>query len=349
MRALTQFVIAASMSGILIAGTAFGDELRERIETRNDVVAMIMSEEFTALEALGANYRTTKSRTSSGLWQLTLFYSGVSSAYTDSAYTPGYWMRADFAATKWITHFPRSATARLAYATMLLNHAWSFRGIGPARDVKPENWELFGDRMQKARAYLDQYKYIAASDPHWYELMASVARAQRWPESIFAKMIAEGLDREPLFYQTYFAAMDYYAAKWRDDPAALERFAQMAVERTKSVEGFAMYARIYWYAAQTQFGNRVFVDTQVNWATMKKGINDVLKRFPDVWNIQNFALFACMANDKAKTAELMTRVGERPIMEIWGSPAIFRRCKDWDFNRTRASVMPHQSISNRPG
>jgi hypothetical protein len=307
------------------------DELSERAAIRSEVVTLIGGEQFSKLEALAARYRMSQSRTSNGIWQLTLFYSGVASAFDSDRKEQDFWLKAERSAKKWVADYPNSATAHLSYAKMLLSHGWSFRGSGYANTVEPQNWKPFEGYVQQARVYLEKNKRVASNDPHWYELMAVVACAQGWPESDFSKLISEGLQREPLFYQTYFAAIDYYAPKWGGSAVAIEQFAREGLEQTRSTEGFAMYARIYWYASQTQFYDRLFSESLVDWTTMKKGIDDVLNKYPDSWNINNFAKFACLSKDKAKTAELMGRITDAPLGAVWGS-SFFQQCKVWAFN-----------------
>ena len=313
----------------LLSDSAFCDELSERAAIRSQIVTLIRGEQFAELEALGAKYRTSKSRTSSGIWHLTLFYSGVSFAFDSDRKEQEFWLKADDSAKRWVANHPNSATSHLAYARMLLNHGWSFRGGGYANTVEPQNWKPFLDRVQQARVYLEKNKDIASSDPYWYELMAIIAYAQGWPDSEFSKLVSEGLQREPAFYQTYFAAIDYYAPKWGGSILAIEQFAREGLERTRSTEGFAMYARIYWYASQTEFGDRLFSESLVDWTAMKKGIDDVLTRYPDGWNINNFAKFACLSKDKAKTAELIGRINDAPLTAVWGDPLFFQQCKVW--------------------
>ena len=90
-----------------------------------------------------------------------------------------------------------------------------------------------------------------------------------------------------------------------------------------------MYARIYWYASQTQYGTRLFTDSLVDWPKMKRGIDDTLSKYPDNWNINNFAKFSCMSGDKVKTAELIKRLDTPPIQYVWGSMNYFLSCKTW--------------------
>ena len=90
-----------------------------------------------------------------------------------------------------------------------------------------------------------------------------------------------------------------------------------------------MYARIYWSASQTQYGRDLFTDSDVIWEKMKKGIDDVLKRYPDQWNINNFALFACLANDKEKARELFNLIKQPIIWKVWKSEADYQQYKAW--------------------
>lgn len=41
---------------------------------------------------------------------------------------------------------------------------------------------------------------------------------------------------------------------------------------------------------------------------METGFDDVVRAYPDYWNLNNYAKFACLADDKPKTKELTTRI-----------------------------------------
>src|SRR5256885_14107172 len=121
MRIVRLRTIAVVAFSMLLSDGAFSDELSERAAIRNEVGTLIAGEQFSALEALSARYRTSKSRTSSGIWHLTLFYSGVSSAFHTDRKEQEFWLKADRSATRWVVNYPDSATGHLAYARMLLN------------------------------------------------------------------------------------------------------------------------------------------------------------------------------------------------------------------------------------
>ena len=67
---------------------------------------------------------------------------------------------------------------------------------------------------------------------------------------------------------------------------------------------------------------------------MKKGIDDVLKRYPDQWNINNFTLFACQAKDREKARELFQLIKEPPLLAVWKSNSNYLGYKSWAYGKS---------------
>jgi hypothetical protein len=145
----------------------------------------------------------------------------------------------------------------------------------------------------------------------------------------FEALVEEGLKREPLYYQLYFAAVRFFTPKWGGDPTKIEAFADAAVARTQKDEGFSLYARIYWVASQYQYGSSLFSQTGVVWPKMKRGIHDVLARYPDQWNVNNFAYFACLAGDRDEAKKLIGMIKGPPSVQAWRRQENFSRCAAW--------------------
>jgi hypothetical protein len=292
---LARFVFACLLL-LGLSALAGAEELQERATIQSQVYDLMWSEDFGALESIADSYRTSKARTSSGLWKLTLFYAGIERAFQRQG--------ADWAhriALDWTDRYPQSAAAHLAYAQAL-----------------PD--------PKTARAYLEAHKSVAAQDPRWYEMMAEIACGQGWPQPRFAPIIDEALDRTPEYYPVYFAAAEYYSPKCGGSTAELEAFARMAVERTRDTDGWGLYARIYWYASQTVFGDQLFTASEVSWADMKKGMDDVLRQYADGWNLANFVRFACLKGDGQMMKQLTDRMDER-AWSIWDAQNYSADCK----------------------
>ena len=61
---------------------------------------------------------------------------------------------------------------------------------------------------------------------------------------------------------------------------------------------------------------------------MRRGINSVLLEFPDQWNIQNFAVFACVANDVELTSDLLNLIDEPILVHDLRNPEVMAYCMD---------------------
>ncbi len=304
-----------------------------RDELANAAKSAFARADFKELDKQTSQYRISKSRSSSGLWLLTFYYTKLGYVYSserrdgesaDVAYT-----NFEKKTAQWAAASPESPAAHIVHATALINHAWAHRGGAYAHKVDPKAWAPFHDYIARARRYLEAHKKIAAVDPRWYELMLGIAKAQNWDRPEFDRLLTEALDREPQFYQTYFSALEYLLPKWHGNVAEIEKFAQSAVGRTAKTDGRGLYARIYWYASQSHFDNRLFEDSLIDWPRMRDGFEDVIKRYPDAWNLNNYAKFACLAQDKPKARELLKRIGSNIVPEAWSPETLHLSCTEW--------------------
>jgi hypothetical protein len=304
-------------------------EMEERARITTTVRNAFLAEDFAQLEQSARSYRISKSRTSSGLWQLTLFYGGITEAIQDltvSSPRESAFKQLDGKIRKWEGRFPRSPVPRIVRSMALIEQAWTYRGSGYASTVKTEDWAPFHQYIDAARHNLEAHKAVSAVDPGWYEEMLVIAKAQAWEQSEFDALLNEALDKEPAFYQTYFMALEYLLPKWHGSQEQVEAFANAAVRRTSASEGWGMYARIYWFASQTEYKNALFKNSLVDWPKMKRGFEDIIARYPDAWNLNNYAKFACLARDKAKTQELMIRIRSDIVSEAWEPPTLRAMC-----------------------
>lgn len=272
-------------------------------------------------------------RTPSGLWKLNVFYMGIRAAISQVP-EPGsrFFAGLESKTKAWSEAYPASPSAHIAHSMVLLEHGWYFRGTGYASSVPPEAWEPFRRYVKLARENLERHKAIAAVDPGWYEAMLTVARAEGWNRREFDALLNEALDREPYSYHTYFAAVEYLLPHWQGSAEEVEQFAQQAVARTRAQEGESLYARIYWAASQG-FGNDLLFRSSTVWPRMKAGFEDVIARYPDVWNVNNYARFSCLAGDKQKARQLLTKIQAAPVVEAWQPVSLFVRCQRWAFGQ----------------
>ena len=315
-----------AMTCLALPACSRSNEIAERGQISAEVHRALAAKDFDALETLATRYREEKLRTASGLWKLTIYHYAIDDFFDKRRRDEGYWNDMEHLAQEWVAAFPGSPAAHLTVARVMVNRAWSIRGTGYANTVAEDSWQPFYEHVERSRSYLAAHKAVGMTDPGWYDEMAQIAAIQQWPEEDFTRMLEEGLEKEPGFYQLYFTAMNYYAPKWGGSAASIERFARESVERTRATDGWGLYARIYWYASQSQYGDNLFRLSDVNWNDMKKGMDDVLAQYADDWNIGHFAKFACLAGDKAKTAELLDQLDLTMAFRIWERNTDYEAC-----------------------
>nr|NYU00252.1 DUF4034 domain-containing protein [Stenotrophomonas sp. SbOxS2] len=311
---------------LLFAATSIrADELTDRHAVTRQATELFEKQDFATLERLGERYRTTGQHFGSGVWKLSTYYAGISRAFSITNRDPAYWAGREKIVRTWIERHPKSPAAHLAMARMLSSHAWSIRGSGYANTVKDQDWGPFNTYQQQAIDYLQQHKAVVSTDPYWYELMEHLAIERSWPLEQFIALHDEGIKRFPGYYPLYFAAVRYFAPKWGGDAQGLEIYARRVMALAPPRDQYMLYARIYWVASQDEYGKRLFVDSAVDWPSMKRGFEDILARYPDEWNQQAFAYFACQANDRETARGLVTKIQE-PILAVWRDTADYYRC-----------------------
>jgi hypothetical protein len=324
---------ALSMIGIIASVSALASpEMEERAAIEETVKQAFFAGRWAQLENTCSDYRKSRSRTPSGVWKLSFYHAGIEDAIAraeelqerEAAYRD-----LDARIAKWLKAYPASPCPHLAVSDMHIAHAWSIRGDKFASQVAPEAWAPFRQYIQLARKDLEEHKSVAAVDPGWYSNMLLVAQAQGWERREFDQLLNEALTREPLYYPNYFGAIEYLLPKWHGDASAIEAFARDAVRRTSKSEGRGMYARIYWYASQTDFQNKLFTKSQAVWPMMKSGFDDVIARYPDAWNLNNYAKFACLAHDRPTTKMLLKKIESQVIWDAWDPRELLDRCKNF--------------------
>lgn len=302
-------------------------ELAMRDAVEQQAIALYSAGDLAALDAQSDAYLAQGTRTSSGLWVGGLFAGGVESAIVrPKPATPAEWDALEQRMRAWAKQRPQSALAHLMVAEAMTRRAWSIRGGGYAHTVAPEAWAPFRKHLDRARDYLLAREKVASRHPQYYTALVQLANWLALDEAQVRKTFEAGTQRHPGYYPLYFARLEHLMPKWHGGPDEIEAFARAAVEGTRQVEGEGMYARIYWYAAQAGYDDTLFLASYARWDRMRDGFEDVIARYPDQWNLQNYAHFACEAEDADTLRALLPRL-EAPIERAWQGRASFAECR----------------------
>ncbi len=199
------------------------------------------------------------------------------------------------------------------------------RGTEWASTVSDSAWTGFKKEMDVAEQMLEAVSPGAKEDPEWLRAMLRVGLAQHWPRMQFDAFFSAASEKYPYDMPISFLGCTYNAPRWYGSADDLHRCVEHVVDATQVQLGQTMYARINW-SLQTDY---MFQNGQADWPRMREGFERIIADYPDPWNINNFAFFACLARDAPTLVELQKRIGATPIEAAWrGSKDLYRQCID---------------------
>jgi hypothetical protein len=312
--------------------TSADDELNARAEVWIKARVLFEQGKFDELNELAARYRDTGERTPAGVWKLSLIYEGLLQYAGYETPTLGgrpnkhQWVAMFSRAQEWINKKP-SPAAYITLAKFRYKYAWQWRGDGAANEVDAAQWKMFFANLKVAQSILSKHKAIAGVDPEWYVVMVDIARCEQWPSSKAAVLDQQAFKEHPYYYGIYYAVADGLQPKWGGSWGSLEEFADFATQTTKDHDGEALYTRVYRTAATCDCG--VFDKSMMDWKKMRAGFQDIQKQYPNEWNLNSYAYFACRVNDKATAKVLLTEIAS-PKIEAWNNRSdVYEQCREW--------------------
>src|ERR1035441_7850947 len=148
------------------------------------------------LDCLADAARAGKTRFSGGGWKLRNIYIGLDSPQPGHP-TQEDWLRHMELVQLWGKRNPSSVAAPIALAESYASYAWDARGDGFSNSVSESGWKLFGERMAKAKAILDENSALASKCPDWYITMQKVAQGQSWELPQATALLEQAIKFEP--------------------------------------------------------------------------------------------------------------------------------------------------------
>lgn len=288
----------------------------------------LIERQFDELERVADESRKNNVTISDGQPKLAAIYGGVAGCLSSGCYnrlSEAQWQDRYQLLLEWRKKAPQSVTAEIALASFFIEHAWAIRGQGYANTVRSEAWPGFHESMEIALKHLEGATPAAKNDPGWYAAMLAVGVAQGWKIERFEHIYKKGTEKYPLYLPLYFKASSYFAPRWYGAPATLRAFIEKSVAATRSQLGETLYARLNW----SLWTQEMFKNGQADWPRMKTGFERIVADYPDPWNVNNFAKFACLAGDRATIISLLDKIGDRPIEAAWGTIQYYHQCVDY--------------------
>ena len=323
---------ASASAPLVIAQEAYSptDEINVRHGIQVEARLLFEQGKFAALNGMAR--QLGQELTPSGTPKLQYLYAGLmdyadyqTPSLTDVPNVKRWQMLFDRVAG-WVKRAP-SPAAYIALAKFHHHFAWAWRGDGMANTVSDNAWAPYHQQLKIEHDILMAHKAEAASDPEWYYTMENLALEQNWSASESQKLYSEALARYPYYDRLYFAIANGLQPKWGGSWQAVEKFADESARATKSRMGDMLYTRIYEQTLDCRC--EAFGDTKVNWPRMRGGFQQMVKHFPEPWNANRFADFACQAEDR-ETAQAVLAKLPAVVTPAWdGGEGAYRQCKAW--------------------
>lgn len=261
----------------------------------DDVTQPYQKAQFDILEATFERWRSGGEQFGNGAWELSVFRPGLDGAFTT--------VTSDTArVAAWKKQKPNSVAARFVEANIYYVHALRVKGSDPHSAASPEAQAISAERLAKAANLLRKLKSNMSDSPAWYDMSIAVL-VKQGSVAEARKTFNAAVKRFPQYHPLYLTMAAAYKG------AALEAFANEAVELTSQFEGRGMYARLF---RQIELSEDLPVDLQRSrfptWPQLKGGYEDLLQRYPgSIALATGFASVACRTNESALYRELRSK------------------------------------------
>jgi rhomboid protease GluP len=199
----------------------------------------------------------------------------------------------------WRRQRPDSAGPDLVEAVLFHAWAWSARGGGFAKEVAPNAWALYGQRMVMAQAALADARRSPESGPLWYQLQLVIGNDASQDTQKLRSTFDDAILKYPDYYSLHAAMLRILMPRWHGSYEEVDDFIGDMLNISSVDRRSEVYARLYsMYADLEGDDTDLFKDAHARWPRMREGYEQMLSRYPRSESIRNlYAAFACRAGD----------------------------------------------------
>jgi hypothetical protein len=159
---------------------------------------LLEQEKFKELNCIADSERSSKERLPGGMWRIHEFYWAINNLQGHPSQEG--WKDHLKLVQSWVAATPNSITARVVLAQAYIDYAWDARGGETGDTVTNSGWKLFGQRLEQAKATLDEASALPSKCPEWYYAMLRVALGQGWDRTKVEELVERVIASEPGYY-----------------------------------------------------------------------------------------------------------------------------------------------------
>jgi hypothetical protein len=231
---------------------------------------------------------------------------------------------------QWSNQYPDSKVAPAALVLYWVKFAWKARGSGYSDTVTKQGWKDFSDRLANGHAVLDKAKAKKDACPFLYVEGQVVALGESWEHPEYDKLFDEAVQRFPDSNEFYFQKAYYLQPRWHGSETEWPDFAAKVADKIGGANGDKLYARIAWYISNLGLYDNLFTEfPNLKWTRIDRGMQALLKEYPNSPNVQNAYLkLAIEAGKTALSKQILAKVGKNIDVSIWKRKADFLTAKE---------------------
>jgi hypothetical protein len=212
---------------------------------------------------------------------------------------------------EWLAHEGSDSYAVIAKALVRHGEAWAARGVGYGNTVSELGWRIYFEKLTEADKTLDTASERMKQTGPWHSLKLSIAMERTDAKASQSPIFEAATNAWPFYTRLYRTAMTYSMPRWGGNFDKVDLIARYAMDKTRSVDGSAMYAIAYagFFAADSEYTLR---DSNADWALVKQGFSDA-ERNPNRRRLllEQFALLSCQMKDRDEAKRLYALIDSR--------------------------------------
>lgn len=231
----------------------------------------------------------------------------------------------------WTEKHPESALMHFVHIEALIGQGFYFRGTTYANEVTDQGWINFKNSLAQAAEYAKKHESVLASDPDGYVALIDLGTYMDVEPETLMDLARRGAALNSDDHGAYHVVIKGLTPRWGGNAALVERWINEAVDKTEKTWGLSLYATLYTRAAELEWGAGIFKNSFARWHRMNQGFKDLTAKYPSPNNLNDWAYFACMAQDRPTFLDVVDRIGDRWRSARWGhaQQATLDGCRAW--------------------
>jgi hypothetical protein len=209
----------------------------------------------------------------------------------------------------------------VALADFYVTDAWRAWDVGWSKDVKPEDWKLYKERLEKANEVLYRPGMKIEAEPSIAGLRVVVAMGLTPDDQpVMMAAVAEAQKHWPGWYPVYDNVARAMLPRWGGKLGESARFAETEANRISGAEGDGLYAMLAAMVLETE-GVGEFPNSGFDMARFLRGLDVLASRGEDVYRHfprQRAAYLEAKFGDAAKARERIFACGPNVIPLAYG-------------------------------